>query len=184
MYPYSVENPQNREYSDSYLTHLIYPQLAIGVRSLGPAAVGHGSSSSEPMSLLALWMQGLLEYIKAVITNRKGGRKGNNPKILYSFLHLLSRFYIHFIANILLNTQANLTIRFSWCSIFDKFFYYILCKINIDASNERWKWIFEFRIYWILGKRSYNFNVYLAIPFICGLVGNSKSVSNSDLLDT
>ena len=40
-----MDNPQNREYCDSYLTHLIYPQLAIGVGSLGPSAVGHQAVS-------------------------------------------------------------------------------------------------------------------------------------------
>ena len=33
------------EYYESYLTHLIHPQLVIGVRSFGPAAVGHQAAS-------------------------------------------------------------------------------------------------------------------------------------------
>ena len=36
---------QNREYCESYLTCLIYPHLALGVGSLGPAAVGHQAVS-------------------------------------------------------------------------------------------------------------------------------------------
>ena len=35
------KHPQNSEYCVSYLTHLSYPHLAIGGRSLGPAVVGH-----------------------------------------------------------------------------------------------------------------------------------------------
>ena len=63
------DNLQNREYCESYSTHLIYPQLAIGVGSMGlpwwviKQWANVTTCSAKDKACL---------NIKAVITNRKG----------------------------------------------------------------------------------------------------------------